>query len=104
MSGTATRTPFLLLTHLYGDPEMAGVFSAESMVDSWLRVEAALDTGQAEVGVLTRDDAASVVAAARRDTLDLPRLWAQSRNVGYPILGLVRQFSAAIEGHAAGRV
>ncbi|MCI2421755.1 adenylosuccinate lyase family protein [Saccharopolyspora sp. K220] len=104
MGSADRRTPFGLLSHLYGDPAMAAIFSAESAVQSWLRTEAALARAQAEVGVLTAADAQAIAAAARLDNIDLDLLWSQARNVGYPILGLVRQISAALDGHASGRV
>ncbi|MDW5596241.1 adenylosuccinate lyase family protein [Conexibacter stalactiti] len=101
----STTSPFLLLERLYGDPEMAAIFSERATVRSWLRVEAALAAAQAEVGVLSPQQAEQIAgAAADADLVDLDALWHEARNVGYPIFPLVRQLTGALPDGAAGRV
>ncbi|RZK73411.1 MAG: 3-carboxy-cis,cis-muconate cycloisomerase, partial [Rhodococcus sp. (in: high G+C Gram-positive bacteria)] len=53
---------------------------------------------------VTADDAAAIAAAARIDNIDRDSLWETSKNVGYPILGLVRQISGALPEGPNGRV
>ncbi|MEV4570580.1 adenylosuccinate lyase family protein [Nonomuraea sp. NPDC049419] len=99
-----TRQTFKLLPELFGDPAMAEIFSAERTVLAWLRTEAALARAQAETGVITREDAAAIAAACVPATVDLPRLWSEAVNVGYPILPLVRMIAAALPEGPDGRV
>ncbi len=72
---------------------------------AWLQVEAALAAAQAELGILTAEEAAQIAgAAADPATVDLDALWQEARNVGYPIFPLVRQLTGALPEGAAGRV
>ncbi|MFC3996633.1 lyase family protein [Nocardiopsis sediminis] len=96
--------PFSLLTHLAGDEEQAALFSAGSCIDGWLATERALALAQARHGVISASDAAAIVAAAHPEAIDADALWATARNVGYPILGLVRQVAAALPDGPNGRV
>lgn len=95
---------FTLLSHLYTDSSQQEVFSEEATIDSWLRVEAALAQGQASVGVLSQNDADAITAAATLDNVDPHRLWASAKNVGYPILGIVREISRVLPSGPDGRV
>lgn len=101
---TVPAPPFDLLTRLFGDPEMAELFSERATIQRWLDVEAALAAAQAQLGVLTETQAERIAASADADRIDAEALWRDARNVGYPILPLVRQLSAAIPGEPAGRV
>jgi len=85
--------PFLLLDKLYGDAAMAGIFSESSSIERWLQVERALAKAQLAHGVLSEREQREVESAARPANLDAEQLWADARNVGYPILPLVRQVS-----------
>lgn len=100
---SADRQPFSLLTCLYGDVEMSETLSADYLVHCWLITEQALARAQATVGVITADDA-SAISGLSVDQLDLGSLWDGARNVGYPILGLVRQMSALLPDGPNGRV
>lgn len=105
VGASSTQTsPFFLLTHLAGDPEQLEIFSERSAIESWLAVERALALAQAEHGILTADEAAAIVAAAGYANVDRDRLWKAARNVGYPILGLVREIGRSLDPHDAGRV
>lgn len=107
MTAPPTHTqgsPFSLLTLLAGDGEQAEIFGADSAVESWLAAERALAFAQAEHGVLSREDAAAIVAAARAKNIDNAALWSTARVVGYPVLGLVRQVAATLPPGPDGRV
>jgi 3-carboxy-cis,cis-muconate cycloisomerase len=91
---------FELLIGLYGDDRMAAILSEQELIASWLKVEAALATAQAEAGVIASDTAATIAEAAVPATIEPGRLWRDTRNVGYPILPLVRQLDEALpDGH-----
>jgi 3-carboxy-cis,cis-muconate cycloisomerase len=95
---------FEMLVGLYGDEPVMDILSEESLIRSWLRVEAALVTAQAESGVLGRADAEAIVAVAVLENVDQDTLWKETRNVGYPILPLVRQLDAALPERHRGRL
>ena len=99
-----SRSPFSLLTQIAGNDEQLAIFSADEAVDSWLATERALAVAQAKHGVISDDDATAIVQAARRENIDAERLWAGARNVGYPILGLVREVAGALPPGPNGRV
>lgn len=103
--GPARDSGALLLTsRLFGDGEMTAIFTPERTVEGWLAVERSLAHVQAELGVLSRNDALAIEHAAHLDNIDLDRLWTESRNVGYPILPLVRMIAAATPEGPNGRV
>jgi 3-carboxy-cis,cis-muconate cycloisomerase len=98
------RQTFKLLPELFGDGGMTEIFSADRTVLAWLRTEAALARAQAESGVISEADAQAIAAACVPGNIDVPRLWAEAVNVGYPILPLVRMISAALPDGPNGRV
>lgn len=100
----AHGSPFSLLTQLAGDEEQTAIFAEDSTIESWLAAERALAVAQAEHGVLSREDADVIVAAARAENIDTAELWSTARIVGYPVLGLVRQVAAALPSGPNGRV
>lgn len=101
---TVVAAPFSLLDCLVGDVEQAEIFSARSAVEGWLAAERALALAQAECGVLSSAEAAAVVTAARFENVDLDRLWARSRVVGYPVVGLIEQVREVMSPPTAGRL
>lgn len=83
---------------------MGSMFSEVSLVESWLQTEAALARAQANSGIISRDEAEAITSAAVLENIELDRLWSESRNVGYPILPLVRMIAAALPDGPNGRV
>ncbi|TDD64956.1 3-carboxy-cis,cis-muconate cycloisomerase [Jiangella aurantiaca] len=104
MAVGAIAGPFRLLTALYADEPMARVFSEEATVDGWLRAELALCRAQASVGVVGEDDVHALERRIAARDVDLVALWAESRNVGYPVLPLVRQLAEPVDGAKPPRV
>lgn len=98
------RPPLTLLSMLYSDLQMNQIFSEDSTIESWLKAEAALAWAQAQVGVLTHQEAKEIGRAAVLSNIDRERLWSEAHNVGYPILPLVRMVAAALPPEIAGRV
>lgn len=103
-AGSGGSDTFRLLERLYADRPMVAVFSETSTVESWLTVEASLARSQAKVGVLSDAVAAEIARSAVLDNVDLGRLWTEARNVGYPILPLVRMIAATLPDGPDGRV
>ena len=95
---------FRLLEKLYADEEARGIWSEDATVEAWLRVEGELALAQAAEGIITDADAAAIAGVCRQGLPDRIRLWNDARNVGYPILGLVRGIAAQLPPGPAGRV
>lgn len=94
---------FSLLTELYPAPALAELLSAERTVQGWIDFEHALAAAQAVTGVISEADA-QAISSVTLEHLDLPTLWTAARNVGYPILPLVRQMAAHLPEGPNGRV
>jgi len=97
-----THGPFRLLTALFGDPEVAEIFSLNRTVAYWLEVEIALADAQAECGVVSAAEAEAIRSAARPEDVNIPELLRASRIVGYPILPLIRDVANRLDGGKAG--
>jgi 3-carboxy-cis,cis-muconate cycloisomerase len=86
---------------LYGSDAMRAVFDDRAWLQRMLDVEAALARVQARLGIIPADAAAAITAAARAENLDDAELAASVRNVGYPVVGVVKGLSRAAGAHGA---
>jgi 3-carboxy-cis,cis-muconate cycloisomerase len=84
-----------LFRDMFGTAEMRDVFSDEALVGRYLEAEAALARAQARVGVVPKDAAEAIDLASRSLNIDYDKLRHETEIVGYPILPLVHQLSAA---------
>jgi len=84
-----------VLGTLYGSDAMRAVFDERAYFQRMLDVEAALARVQARLGIIPSDAAAAIAAVAQVDRLDQAELAASARNVGYPVVGLVKELSRA---------
>ncbi len=96
--------PFSLLWQNVGDPAQTDNYSADSTIESYLAAERALSLAQGSLGVIPQEYAEQIAQAAVLEHIDREQLWKDARNVGYPILGLVRQISAHLPEGPNGRV
>jgi len=92
-----------LFRDMFGTPEMRAVFSDEALIGRYLEAEAALARAQGRLGTIPRQAAQAIDAASRSITIDFETLRHETEIVGYPILPLVHQLSAAA-GEAGGYV
>jgi len=81
---------------MFGTAEMRAVFSDDNLLAAYVRAEVALALAQGRTGVIPESAAAAIAARAPSVALDRAALKAEAENVGYPILGLVRQLAAAL--------
>ena len=81
---------------MFGTPQMRAVFSDDNLLAAYVRAEVALALAQGRTGVIPQSAAREIAARAPSVALDRAALKAEAENVGYPILGLVRQLSAAL--------
>lgn len=84
-----------LFRDMFGTAEMREIFTDEALVARYLEVEAALARAQARLGAVPVDAAEAIDAASRSVKIDFEKLGQETQIVGYPILPLVRQLSAA---------
>jgi 3-carboxy-cis,cis-muconate cycloisomerase len=80
---------------LYGSDAMRAVFDERAYFQRMLDVEAALARVQARLGIIPAEAAAAITAAARVENLDMAELAASVRNVGYPVVGVVKGLNRA---------
>jgi 3-carboxy-cis,cis-muconate cycloisomerase len=85
----------VLFRDMFGTAEMRDIFTDEALVGRYLEAEAALARAQARVGVVPKDAAQAIDAASRSLKIDYDKLRQETEIVGYPILPLVHQLSAA---------
>lgn len=87
---------------LYGSDAMRAVFDETATTRRMLETEAALARAQARLGLVPAEAAREITAAAARDAeIDPAALAASARNIGYPVVGLVRELSR-LSGDAGG--
>ena len=91
-----------VLGALYGTDAMRAAMGERAFLQRMLDVEAALARAQSKLGIVPSAAANAITEAASVDKLDLPALAEATRNTGYPVVGLVKQLTAA-SGPDAGR-
>ncbi len=82
-----------LYRDVFSTPAMRAVFSDEALLRAYVRAEVALAVAQGETGVIPREAAQAIAQKAPAIALDSAQLKIDTENVGYPIVGLVRQLS-----------
>ncbi len=87
---------------LYGSDAMRAIWDERAFLQRMLDVEAALARVQARLGIIPAEAAEAITAAARVENLRTDELANSVRNVGYPVVGVVRGLSRAA-GEEAGR-
>ena len=93
-----------ILAEVWGDPEIARIFSDEAFVSQMVRVEIALARVQERLGIIPEgvfDTIASAIDSLEIDLVPIQRSMEQS---GIPTIGMVDQLRAAVGGAAASYV
>jgi 3-carboxy-cis,cis-muconate cycloisomerase len=90
-----------ILGGLFGSDAMRRLFSDETRLQRMLDVEAALARVQARLGIVPQEAADAITRAAKVENLSFEELGASTRNVGYPVVALVKQLGKAASGDAA---
>ncbi|MGM4905630.1 class-II fumarase/aspartase family protein [Tardiphaga sp. 866_E4_N2_1] len=85
----------VLFRDMFGTAEMRAVFADEALVGRYIEAEVALARAQARLGVVPKEAAQAIEAAAKSIRIDFDKLRAETEIVGYPILPLVHQLSEA---------
>ena len=80
---------------LFGTDEMRAVFSDARLVAHYLAVEVAIAKVEGALGIIPAAAAHEILAQTQRLVVDFSELRRDTANVGYPIVGLVRQIARA---------
>src|SRR5256885_15031613 len=78
---------------MFGTAEMRAVFSDENQLKCYVEAEVALAVAQGRTGVIPHEAADAIAKLAPSGEINRAGLKRDADNVGYPILGLVRQLS-----------
>jgi 3-carboxy-cis,cis-muconate cycloisomerase len=89
----STMFDSVLYRDVFSTPAMRAVFSDEAQLKAYVQAEVALAVAQGETGVIPREAAQAIARQAPSIALDSEQLKRDTENVGYPIVGLVRQLS-----------
>jgi 3-carboxy-cis,cis-muconate cycloisomerase len=84
-----------LYRDVFSTADMRAVWSDAAQVQAYVEAEIALAVAQGALGVIPQEAADDIRRIAPDVALDHALLKLDSENVGYPIVGLVRQLSAA---------
>ncbi|TKA83788.1 hypothetical protein B0A55_00053 [Friedmanniomyces simplex] len=92
----------LLFRNLFGTAEIRALFSDKSYIHDCVDVETALARSQSKIGIIPAHAGEQITTTCATLDLDYDRLSDDTEIVGYPILPLVRQLTAACgdEGEA----
>ncbi|HET6829656.1 MAG TPA: adenylosuccinate lyase family protein [Ramlibacter sp.] len=79
---------------LHDSGQVGNIFCETGFIERCLQFERSLAKVQAELGIIPREAAQEIAAAARVENIDLDLLKARTRTVGLPVVGLVDQLVA----------
>ena len=82
---------------MFASPEMAAIFSGQSMVQRMLDVEAALARAQARAGMISQQAAAAIGSKCRVELFNLEALFHDAAASGTPAIPLVRMLTELVE-------
>ena len=80
---------------IFSTEEMRAVWLDSARIQRYLEIEAALAKAQADLGIIPREAAEEIARHARVEEMDFVRLKAATEHVGYPVLPVVQQLTAA---------
>jgi len=86
----------------YGTEKMRKVFSDEALIKQWLTVWSALATAEAEVGVIPKEAAEAIAAAASTSTLDAKKIKEGFKLTAHPLMPQIRLFEKCCPGNSGG--
>ncbi|MGA4509015.1 lyase family protein [Propionibacteriaceae bacterium G1746] len=88
----ARSTPPRFTDFALQDPGVRAVFGASPRWQAWLDVEAALALAQADLGLVPREAADAIAAAARVNLLDMDRMRAAMAVQAHPLVPMLEEF------------
>ena len=85
---------------LFGTEAMRAVFADEARVQFYLDIEAALARVEARLGIIPAAAAEEICRHCRAEEIDMALLKRQTERIGYPVLPVVQQLVAHVQGRA----
>lgn len=89
-----------LFSGIFGEEQMASIFSDENLVQKWLDVEAALAIAESKIGIVPERAASEIKAKAVLQNIDLNELKKGIDVTGHPIVPLIRLLRDACDKEA----
>src|SRR5579863_1948307 len=89
-----------LIESLATTPELAGVFSDDSLLRAMLRFESALAAAESRVGVIPESAAHAIARAAMPENFDAASLAERSLRAGTPVIPLVKALTERVRAES----
>ena len=92
--GDVTLLPFAspLFADIVSTAEMRAVWTEERMLGSWMEVERALVTAQAELGMIPVEAARTIAKRLDLETLPATAVLAKKASIGHPMVAFLKAF------------
>lgn len=100
VAGKATR----YTDYSVPDAGIRALFTTESVWQAWLDVEAALASAEAQVGIIPREEATAIIAAAHLTRIDADRVRRALAEQEHPLMPLISELVRAAGEPAGGYV
>jgi 3-carboxy-cis,cis-muconate cycloisomerase len=84
-----------IVRNMYGTHEMRTIFSDETRIANYVRIEVALAKVESRLGVIPQEAYATIAAKAPGFQIDWERLRTDVEAVGYPVMPFLKQFAEA---------
>lgn len=98
----ATVTDSLVFRDIFSTEEASRIWSDDKRTEKYLEFEAALANVQGRLGVIPTRAADAIKNMCRLELIDMQELAVQTRQIGYPVLPLVRQLVSLVNGAEPG--
>ena len=95
MHSNATAIDSSIYRDIFSTPEMRAVWSDGRRVQYYLDFEKALALVQARLGIIPQNAAAEIAKHCKIEAIDFVKLKAATERVGFPIMPVVQQLTAA---------
>ena len=95
----ATVTDSIVFRHIFSTEESSDIWSDTKRTEKYLQFEAALATVQGRLGIIPQRAADAIKATCLEEgvgLIDMQELAVQTKQIGYPVLPLVKQLLALV--------
>lgn len=94
----ASVTDSIVFRHIFSTPESSDIWSDQTRTQYYLQFEAALARVQGRLGVIPQDAADAIQSKCVFEVMDMDELAAVTKQIGYPVLPVVKQLVRAVNG------
>lgn len=89
-------TDSLVFRGIFSTEEASAIWSDDKRTEKYLEFEAALANVQGRLGVIPAKAADNIKAMCRLELIDMQELAVQTKQIGYPVLPLVKQLVSLV--------